>query len=77
MWFSTKDKQVYTKLLHFMNMIILRLQITKAVVCYEIVMLVVHTLNTIQNFVKKLWSIFTSNETSVGGARQYSFEFNF
>ena len=24
-----------------------------------------------------MWSVFTSNGTNVGGARQYSFEFNF
>ena len=48
----------------------------KAAVCYEIVMLVEHTLNIIQN-PQKLWSVFTSNGTNLGGAHQYSFKFNF
>jgi len=45
----------------------------KATICYEIVMLVVHTLNIILKIPNKLWSVFTSS----GGAHQYSFEFNF
>lgn len=34
-----------------------------------------HTLNIIENQNKKNWSVFTSNGTNPGGARQYSFDF--
>ena len=49
----------------------------KATICYEIVMLVARTLNIILKIVKTLWNVSTSSGTDVGGARQYSFKFNF
>jgi len=49
----------------------------KAAICYEIVMLVVRILNIILKIPPKLWNVFTSSGTDVGGARQYFFEFNF
>jgi len=49
----------------------------KTAICYEIVMLVARTLNIILKIPKKLWIVFTSSGTDVGGARQYSFEFYF
>jgi len=48
-----------------------------AVKWYEIVMLVARTRNIILKIPKKLWNAFTSSGTDIGGARQYSFEFNF
>jgi len=48
----------------------------KAAICYEIVMLVARTLNIILKS-PKIVEVFTSSGTDAGGARQYSFEFNF
>ena len=50
------------------GLVILRLQILKAALCYEIVMLVVHTLCIIENLIKNVRSVFTSSGTNVGGA---------
>jgi len=38
----------------------------KAAICYEIVMLVVRTLNIILKIPPKLWNVFTSSGTDVG-----------
>src|SRR6218665_119150 len=59
------------------TIVIYRLQILKAAICYKIVRLLAGTLNIILKIPQKLWNVFTSSGTDVVGARQYSFEFNF
>ena len=55
--------------------VIVHIQIMKAAISYETVLLVVHTLNIIENGKKKLWNVFTSNETNVGTPTNKDHEF--